>query len=239
MKLDFTISAVLSLTLHGAVAAGLYGTLFTGPAINFAAGNSGMMVSIVGPAEIGGGMSEESAEKTAADSGAMPASTPATEPEVTLKQIKAEKPKQSKPASQREKSGSLIPAKAISNSSDSTGLAYPGAASCAEGDCASRASLGLSGDSRFSGVGIVHAPKPPYPWEARRAGFEGSLLVTVDIAKDGRVKEALLSRSSGRDDCDRAALETIRERWRFEPARFLGRPIDWRENVEVVYTLRR
>lgn len=241
MKLDYAISVTISLTLHGTMAAALYGSLFTGPAINFAAGNSGMMVSLVAPAELEGGGIQQSSGEAAVESAKMPVATPEAEPEVTLKQIKAEKPKEPKRAISREVRPSVIQTKSSATLAPVSGgnAANAGAASCSEGDCADRASLGLSGDSRFSGVGIIHAPKPPYPWEARRAGFEGSLLVTVDIAKDGRVKDALLSRSSGRDDCDRAALDTIRERWRFEPARFLGKPIDWRENVEVVYTLRR
>ena len=80
-------------------------------------------------------------------------------------------------------------------------------------------------------------PKPPYPTAAREIGFEGSVLLGIQIEDSGIVSHAQILQSSGRSDCDSAALKTIRERWRFRPATFMGKPIAWRQKVLVAYTL--
>ncbi|RIL12486.1 MAG: hypothetical protein DCC75_00385 [Proteobacteria bacterium] len=85
---------------------------------------------------------------------------------------------------------------------------------------------------------LLSSPKPPYPIAARRAGFEGSVTLNILVSQDGSVAEANILNSSGRGDCDAAARKTIMERWRFEPARLNGFPIDWREKVVVNYNLR-
>ncbi|WKZ56463.1 MAG: TonB family protein [Bdellovibrionota bacterium] len=94
------------------------------------------------------------------------------------------------------------------------------------------------GSGGVSGVAPVSVPKPPYPWAARRAGFEGRVLFDITIAPDGSVTEAQVAASSGRDDCDHAARRTILEQWRFQPATRFGRPVEWREQVAVVFRLR-
>lgn len=67
-----------------------------------------------------------------------------------------------------------------------------------------------------SGLKILSAPKPPYPRKARALGFEGSTTLLVSILGDGRVEEAKILESSGRADCDHAALSTVRAKWRFQ-----------------------
>jgi periplasmic protein TonB len=60
--------------------------------------------------------------------------------------------------------------------------------------------------------------RPPYPAEARRAGAEGTTLLRVHVAADGRIDQLHVERSAGHAALDRAAAETI-SKWQFEPAR--------------------
>jgi protein TonB len=56
-----------------------------------------------------------------------------------------------------------------------------------------------------------------YPAAARGAGMSGSPVVEVAIGSDGRLLEALVQRSSGHDEIDRAALQILRLASPFEP----------------------
>ena len=59
---------------------------------------------------------------------------------------------------------------------------------------------------------------PTYPMSARRAGIEGTTLLSVFVGADGRVVDVVVKQSAGHPDLDRAASTAVR-RWRFEPAR--------------------
>jgi TonB family protein len=68
-----------------------------------------------------------------------------------------------------------------------------------------------------SGQGLpaaLHNPRPVYPPELMAARIEGLVKLRVQLADDGRVKSATVSKSSGYTAFDRAALEVI-YRWRF------------------------
>jgi periplasmic protein TonB len=60
--------------------------------------------------------------------------------------------------------------------------------------------------------------RPAYPTSARRLGIEGTTLLGVLVANDGRVTEIVVKQSAGHPDLDRAAADAVRQ-WRFEPAR--------------------
>jgi len=111
-----------------------------------------------------------------------------------------------------------------------------GNANSGSGDAPGSFSLGASGVG--SGAEVLYAPKPAYPWAARLAGFEGKLTLDLLIAASGEVKSASVVESSGRDDCDRSAIETIQSHWKFKPAALNGVPVDCRERVIVRYALR-
>ena len=63
-----------------------------------------------------------------------------------------------------------------------------------------------------------YAPKPEYPEQARREGWEGTVLLTILVNAEGRPEKIVLSRSSGFASLDTAARETVKQ-WRFQPAR--------------------
>jgi protein TonB len=60
--------------------------------------------------------------------------------------------------------------------------------------------------------------RPAYPSSARRLGLQGTTLLTVLVADDGRVANVIVTQSAGHPDLDQAAADAVR-RWRFEPAR--------------------
>ncbi len=65
-------------------------------------------------------------------------------------------------------------------------------------------------------------PPPAYPTLARRREQQGTVTVRVLVGADGSVERAEVADSSGFDALDAAALETVRSRWRFVPARRAG-----------------
>lgn len=69
-----------------------------------------------------------------------------------------------------------------------------------------------------------HSREPEYPPAARRLGEQGSLLLQALIDTDGRVLETKLVQSSGSQRLDRAALEGVKENYRFIPGTVDGKP---------------
>jgi protein TonB len=69
-------------------------------------------------------------------------------------------------------------------------------------------------------------PKPPYPIAARRLGQQGVVMLEVLVKADGHAGEVRVRKSSGHAMLDESAVQTVRERWRFIPAKRNGQPID-------------
>jgi protein TonB len=245
VKAEYLISTSLSVILHGAVAAGLYQSMLVGPTLdfspgNFSTGSGGLSVSLVSWSDLGA--QDSSPAQTVVVQAPEPAAINSKDmkPEVSLSQVRLQKAVERRsPAPTPEmvaRPQRVAPSQQANGAPSSTVRSEE---RCEGSNCDPRAALGGGGSTTASvRPSVVYAPKPPYPWAARRAGFEGSLVAMVEIAKDGRVKAAQLLESSGREDCDLTALNTIRERWRFEPARFLGQPVEWSQRISIVYSLR-
>lgn len=85
-----------------------------------------------------------------------------------------------------------------------------------------------------SDANYLQNPKPPYPPISRRLNEQGKSIIRVMIGVDGLPKEASISKSSGFDRLDQAALATVM-RWRFVPgkrggvaeAMWFNVPINW------------
>jgi protein TonB len=80
-------------------------------------------------------------------------------------------------------------------------------------------------------------PKPPYPLIARRMGAQGVVVLRVFVQANGTVGEVTISQSSGFSILDESALKTVRERWRFVPARLDGRPVASWVEVPIRFVL--
>ena len=81
----------------------------------------------------------------------------------------------------------------------------------------------------------LYAPDPEYSEEARRAKFQGSVLLALIVGPDGNPRELHIMRSLGLG-LDEKALDAVRT-WRFEPARKDGVPVAVRISVEVNFRL--
>lgn len=139
------------------------------------------------------------------------------------------------------KSASLITDGAGDAASGTTSTASTAKAAFADAAAAFSAS-GVGGpipsgpNNSIEPTGVLFGPKPPYPLAARRAGFEGAVVLRVLVDEAGAPKVAEVRQSSGRNDCDESAKRTIENKWRFEPAPSPGVELVERQ-VVVRYTL--
>jgi protein TonB len=67
--------------------------------------------------------------------------------------------------------------------------------------------------------------------------MEGLVLLDVLVAADGRPAEVRLAQSSGFAPLDDAAVSTVRQRWRFLPARRGGAPVESRVTVPIRFRI--
>jgi len=77
---------------------------------------------------------------------------------------------------------------------------------------------------------------PRYPGVARRLNWEGRVVLRVAVDLSGAVTAVTVTRSSGRELLDQAALEAVRA-WRFEPAHASGVPMAGETDVSVRFEL--
>jgi len=80
------------------------------------------------------------------------------------------------------------------------------------------------------------SPKPPYPRIARRRGYEGIVVLKVEILSNGRVGEVRVKRSSGHHILDRSALKTVKK-WKFIPAKRGEDPIRIWAEIPIKFDL--
>ena len=75
-----------------------------------------------------------------------------------------------------------------------------------------------SKSSNLTAPRILSKVAPPYPEAARQAGIEGTVILKIQIFENGRADNISVSRSSGSELLDDAAVATIQQ-WRFVPAK--------------------
>ena len=73
------------------------------------------------------------------------------------------------------------------------------------------------GDSGTGSPRYAQNPKPPYPQEAKEKGYQGRVVLQVEVLADGRAGEIELKESCGYSVLDQSALDTVKK-WRFIPA---------------------
>jgi TonB family protein len=78
--------------------------------------------------------------------------------------------------------------------------------------------------------------EPVYSEEARKARYEGTVVLEALVRKDGKVDVVHLLRSLG-FGLDQNAIEALK-RWRFRPGTKNGMPVDVTVNVEVTFNIR-
>ncbi len=80
-------------------------------------------------------------------------------------------------------------------------------------------------------------PKPQYPREAKKKGYEGEVLLRVEVLPDGGVGEIEVRRSSGHPILDRSAISAVRQ-WKFIPAKKGETPVTVWVNIPIAFQLR-
>jgi protein TonB len=87
------------------------------------------------------------------------------------------------------------------------------------------------GDPRYG-----NNPPPIYPFEARRTGQQGTVVLSVRLNAHGTVETLAVKESSGHILLDQAAFRAIR-RWHFNPATVAGIAVSSQVEIPVAFRL--
>lgn len=79
-------------------------------------------------------------------------------------------------------------------------------------------------------------PKPFYPREARRKGFQGEVILRVEVLSNGLVGQVEVKKSSGHEILDRSAFSAVKE-WKFLPAKKGKNAISFWVNIPIKFQL--
>lgn len=126
----------------------------------------------------------------------------------------------------------MLDATPVSNQSHSSKSVHatssPGAASVGDGS----SQRGIAAPSILSKV------NPVYPSAARQAGLEGTVILRIHIAANGRPGEISVARSTGHAALDEAAITAV-GKWQFVPAkdRVSGRTVACTTTLPVSFRL--
>lgn len=104
---------------------------------------------------------------------------------------------------------------------------------------------GNAAGQRASSKGVIAAPgildrvEPGYPERARRSGWEGTVILKIQIMENGRTGSIDIASSSGYEALDEAAVSAV-EKWRFIPARdkSSGQPVGCYTTMPIIFKLR-
>ena len=77
---------------------------------------------------------------------------------------------------------------------------------------------------------------PVYPLLSRKRKEQGTVWLLLLVSKEGLVTELKLKKSSGFDRLDQAALQAVKK-WKFQPARQQGQPIDYWYELPLKFSL--
>jgi len=81
----------------------------------------------------------------------------------------------------------------------------------------------------------IYKPEPEYSEEARKAKFQGSVLLAIVILADGTTTNIRVIRPLGLG-LDEKAIEAV-QKWKFRPSMKDGKPVAVSANVEVNFRL--
>jgi protein TonB len=90
-------------------------------------------------------------------------------------------------------------------------------------------------------VALIHPkyaenPKPLYPPEARIKGFQGEVVLKVEVLSSGLVGQVEVKKSSGHEILDRSALSAVKQ-WKFFPAKRGESAVAFWVNIPVKFQL--
>ncbi len=67
-------------------------------------------------------------------------------------------------------------------------------------------------------VRLIKSERPPYPQVARQRGWEGTVVLRINIGPGGNVEDVATQKSTGYDALDESAAQSVKT-WRFDPAK--------------------
>ena len=82
---------------------------------------------------------------------------------------------------------------------------------------------------------LLRKVEPDYSEEARKVKFQGSVMLTIEIDEQGRVRAVRVTRPVGLG-LDEKAIEAVKQ-WRFKPALRHGQPVATPAAIEVNFRL--
>jgi protein TonB len=83
----------------------------------------------------------------------------------------------------------------------------------------------------------LNNPPPAYPMAARRMGWQGRVVLNVEVLANGLPGQIAVQQSSGHEVLDNAALQAVRG-WRFVAARQGGQVVSQRFLVPIPFILK-
>ncbi len=89
--------------------------------------------------------------------------------------------------------------------------------------------------SGVSAPKALYQPEPDYSEEARKAKYQGVVVLWLIVDSNGKPRDVRVARSLGMG-LDQKAIEAVRQ-WRFDPAKKDGTPVAVQINVEVSFHL--
>ena len=82
---------------------------------------------------------------------------------------------------------------------------------------------------------VLYKVEPEFSEEARKAKYQGTVLLTIEVGEDGQPQRLRILRGLGLG-LDEKAIEAV-SRWKFKPARRNGRPVRAAATIEVNFRL--
>lgn len=80
-------------------------------------------------------------------------------------------------------------------------------------------------------------PAPPYPPNLRASKVRASVVLKVLVGINGRAVRVNVDQSSGFAEMDQSSVDTVRERWEFDPALLGGRPVEHEVTFSVNFSV--
>ncbi|MDM5129439.1 TonB family protein [Aeromonas piscicola] len=121
--------------------------------------------------------------------------------------------------------------------------ATPVAANAPQGDSGSapvksqQSGSGAGSSAPIARDARLNNPEPPYPYESRRRGEEGRVILNVLVAADGTASSVEVDKGSGYRRLDMTARKTV-SRWRFIPAKQNNAAVEAWAKVTIIFKLR-
>jgi protein TonB len=85
---------------------------------------------------------------------------------------------------------------------------------------------------------VKHEVKAEYTQEAKDAGIQGTVVLSVEVLADGTVGDITVTRSlDTKYGLDKQAMKAVKQ-WTFEPGTKDGQPVPVRVDIEVTFALK-